>query len=319
MSEPVTTLPLVSIITINYNQSEVTCQLLDSLGKVTYPMLETIVVDNASPDDTPDIIAERYPWVTLVRSDTNLGFAGGNNLGVLHSKGRLLLFLNNDTEVDPGFIEPLVDTWRKHPDAGMISPKIIFHFSPEKKTIQYAGARSINPITGRGSKIGFMETDNGQYNDIRPTDYCHGAAVMVPLEVIENIGLMPDIYFLYYEEHDWGEMIKRHGYRIYYCGTSRIFHKESMSTGENSPLKMYYMTRNRIIFMKRNRNRTHYLLFFLFLSLPKNIMKLGTGKDRELLKAFVRGCMWHLQRQPEYRDPVLKTAPDGSYRIERAG
>ncbi|MEC9486639.1 MAG: glycosyltransferase family 2 protein [Prosthecochloris sp.] len=320
MSENTTSTPLVSIITINYNQSAVTCQLLDSLQHVTYPSVETIVVDNASPDDTPEIIAERHPWVTMVRSPENLGFAGGNNLGVLHSKGQLLLFLNNDTEVEPGFLEPLVDVWRQHPDAGMISPRIIFYFSEGRNTIQYAGAHSINPVTGRGSKIGFMETDTGQYDETRPTDYCHGAAVMVPLEVIRTAGLMPDLYFLYYEEHDWGEMIKRRGYSIYYCGSSRIFHKESMSTGENSPLKTYYMTRNRIIFMKRNRSRAQYLaflLFFIFLSVPKNVLRLSRNREWDLLRAFGRGCRWHLERHRLQGDPVLAVEPDGSYRISR--
>jgi GT2 family glycosyltransferase len=101
-------LPLVSLISINYNQAQVTCDMVASLRRVTYPHLEIIVVDNASPSDNPDIIKERFPEVKLIKSDQNLGFAGGNNLGIAQAKGEYLLFLNNDTEVEPDFLEPLV-------------------------------------------------------------------------------------------------------------------------------------------------------------------------------------------------------------------
>lgn len=98
--------PLVSIISINYKQARVTCEMLASLQHVTYPNYEVIVVDNASPVEEVQPIADQFPHVHLIRSAENLGFAGGNNLGIAEAKGKYLLFLNNDTEVDPGFLEP---------------------------------------------------------------------------------------------------------------------------------------------------------------------------------------------------------------------
>jgi GT2 family glycosyltransferase len=138
-------LPLVSVISINYNQARVTCDMVASLRRITYPNLEIIVVDNASPSDNPDIIKEEFPEVNLIKSAQNLGFAGGNNLGIAQAKGEYLLFLNNDTEVEPDFLEPLVELFENNPKAGIASPKIKY-FDGEH-LIQYAGSRGINPWT----------------------------------------------------------------------------------------------------------------------------------------------------------------------------
>src|SRR5690349_8200220 len=115
--------PRVSIITINYNQTNVTAALLESLRYVTYPDVEVIVVDNGSPDDATAVITKNYPEVTFIRSDMNLGFAGGNNLGIKAATGQYLFFLNNDTEVDPGFLEPMVGLFTSNPQAGVASSK----------------------------------------------------------------------------------------------------------------------------------------------------------------------------------------------------
>ena len=101
--------PLVSIISINYDHPEVTCQMLDTLKKITYPNIEVFIVDNASPNDDPAIIPEQHPWVNFIQLKENLGFAGGNNVAVKRATGEYILFLNNDTELEPGFLEPLVE------------------------------------------------------------------------------------------------------------------------------------------------------------------------------------------------------------------
>src|SRR5688500_13304900 len=157
--------PLVTIITINYNQLKLTCELLDSLRRVTYPAIEIIVVDNHSKEDPTTVIREKYPEVKLIVSMENLGFAGGNNLGIKASSGDYLLFLNNDTEVHPGFLEPLVALFEANPNAGAASSKILYHDSGE--TIQYAGSTRINPFTGRSKRIGYREKDSGQHNTMQ--------------------------------------------------------------------------------------------------------------------------------------------------------
>lgn len=287
--------PVVTIITINYNQLQVTCQLLDSLRKVTYPAMEVIVVDNHSAIDPTQVISEKYPEVKLLVSNENLGFAGGNNLGIQASKGDYLLFLNNDTEVDPEFLEPLVALFESNPVAGAASSKILYHNSDE--IIQYAGSTRIDPFTGRSKRIGWMEKDLGQHNVQRETDLAHGAAMMVPRRVIDKVGMMPEFFFLYYEEVDWCESIKKGGYKIYFVPDSKVYHKESMSIGKSSTLKTYYMTRNRLLYMRRNTtgiNKITWILFFLLFSLPKNALMFTLRRDMEHAKAFWKGLLWNM-------------------------
>lgn len=285
---------LVTIVTINYNQLGLTCELLDSLRRVTYPAVEVIVVDNNSKEDPTTVITERYPEVKLIVSRENLGFAGGNNLGIKASRGEYILFLNNDTEVAPGFLEPLVELFQANPQAGAASSKILYYNSGE--TIQYAGSSRIDPFTGRSKRIGYLEKDNGQYSSVKETDLAHGAAMMVPRRVIDEIGMMPEFFFLYYEEVDWCESIKRGGYKIYVVPASKVYHKESMSIGKGSTLKTYYMTRNRLLYMRRNTagvKKVTWILFFLFFSLPKNALMFTLKRDMEHARAFWKGLVWN--------------------------
>lgn len=287
--------PLVSIITINYNESEVTLDLLQSIRRLTYPNYEIIVVDNASPNDNPDNIKEKYPEVNLIKSKENLGFAGGNNLGVKQAKGDYLLFINNDTIVPKGFIEPLVETLQENKNIGMVSPKIKFHWDPT--LIQYAGYTPMSHWTIRNNSIGYHQKDNGDFDKAGETQSIHGAAMMIPKTVVENVGMMTEIYFLYYEEHDWAEMVKRAGYKIYYQPKSHILHKESVSTGKFSPLKTYYISRNRILFARRNFKPFQLfisLLFQCFVSIPKNTLVFIIKREFEHLRAFWRAISWNL-------------------------
>jgi GT2 family glycosyltransferase len=120
---------------------------------------------------------------------------------------------------------------------------------------------------------------------------------MVPRKVIEKAGMMPELFFLYYEEIDWCESIKRSGYKIYYVPASRVFHKESMSVGKKSTLKTYYMTRNRLLFMRRNSSgmpKIMAMLFFLCFAFPKNLLTYMIQRETEHIKAFWKGCIWNL-------------------------
>ncbi|GLB51326.1 glycosyl transferase [Neptunitalea chrysea] len=289
------TTPLVSIITINYNDSKVTLEMLESLRGLTYPNFETIVVDNASPSDNPKILKETYSEITLIESKKNLGFAGGNNLGVDVAKGDYLLFINNDTIVPAGFIEPLVNTLEQDSTIGMVSPKIKFHWDPS--LIQYAGYTPMNHWTIRNNSIGYKTKDTGNYDTPGETESIHGAAMMVPKSIIDTVGKMTEVYFLYYEEHDWAAHIKRAGYKIYYQPKSYILHKESLSTGKFSPLKTYYLTRNRIVYARRNFNSLQLfvsMLFQCFVSIPKNTITFLAKRQFKHLRVYWNAIFWNL-------------------------
>ena len=286
--------PLVSIITVNFNHVETTMDLIESLSNITYPNIEIIVVDNASEKESPQIIKEKYPRIVLIESILNYGFAGGNNLGIMRAQGEYILLLNNDTVVEPDFLEPLVKKFQSNPKIGAISPKIRYFY--KKDTFQYAGYTEINNWTIRNKTIGENEKDIGQYNEDRETAYTHGAAMMIPMEVIKKVGMMSYEFFLYYEEADWCLRIRKIGYKIMFVHNSIIYHKVSVTTGKNSVLKTHYLTRNRIIFMRRNIHGFKFfvaILYQLFIAIGKNgIIYLLKG-DVKLANAYWLGILWN--------------------------
>jgi GT2 family glycosyltransferase len=301
--------PLVSIITVNYNQAEVTCDLLESLTKITYPNIEVIVVDNHSTEDDPSIIKKRYPFIKYIPNPVNYGFAAGNNFGIMAAKGDYIMLLNNDIEVPEDFMEPLVELLEQNEKIGAVSPKIRYFYRSD--TIQYAGYTPINPITMRNFAIGYMEKDNGQYDDVHETAYAHGAAMLVPMRVIKKIGLMSYIFFLYYEEADWCFRISRAGYKIYYSGKSYVLHKESVSTGKLSALKTYYLNRNRLVFMRRNYEDKEFyfgIFYQVFIAIPKNAFKFLLKGKWSIFKAYVKAVTWnikHMYSKEIHENPML--------------
>ena len=296
---------IISIITINYNGLKDTCELMDTLP-LDDTSIEVIVVDNASQQDEASVIEQRYPQVKVIRSSENLGFAGGNNLGIEVSCGKYLYFINNDTLLSlqgnavantKHGMQPelryLVERLESDPQIGMVCPKIRFTWGDN--LIQFAGYTPLSRVTLRNNAIGFNESDYGQYDTAHPTPYGHGAAMMVRREAIDKAGMMPTCFFLYYEELDWSMMIRRAGYTIWYEPASTIYHKESQTTGQASPLRTYYITRNRLFFVQRNSPLPwRYLsyLYLIFVAGLKAILKDLLTKRSDLARATLRG-LWH--------------------------
>ena len=263
----------ISVISVNYNGYGLTCAMIDSLRRHVTTPLEIVIVDNGSARDEAAPLRERYPDVKVLRSERNLGFAGGNNLGFAAATGDYLLLLNNDTEVTEDTLHYLCETLDGDRSIGAVCPKIRFFAPPQH--IQFAGYTPLTRITLRNALIGFGEPDDGRYDTPHDTPYAHGAAMMVRRETLEKAGPMPEIYFLYYEEIDWCTQMSRQGYQLWYEPRCTIYHKESRSTGKDSPLKTYYLTRNRLLYAWRNRQgRTLYIsiLYQLLMANPKNIM-----------------------------------------------
>lgn len=284
---------LLSIITINYNGLKDTCELIDTIP-TDDTSLEVIVVDNASKHDEASEIERCFPQVTVIRSDKNLGFAGGNNLGIKAAHGKYLYFLNNDTLLskDTDNFQPLIDRLESSEQIGMVCPKI--RFTWDNQPIQYAGSTPLSYITLRNKSIGCGEDDHGQYDIPHPTPYAHGAAMMVKREVVEGIGEMPECYFLYYEELDWSEMIRRAGYEIWYEPACTIYHKESQTTGQSSPLKIFYITRNRLLFAKRNiKGSAKYLTYSYLIGgvALRDIIKHLCQRRIDLVRATIKGII----------------------------
>ena len=284
---------ILSIITINYNGLKDTCELIDSLP-LEDKSIEVIVVDNASKNNEASIIEERYPAIKVIKSKENLGFAGGNNLGIKAAHGKYLFFINNDTILQPqaSDISHLILRLESDESIGIVCPKI--RFAWDDNPIQFAGYTPLSRLTMRNHSIGFGEKDHGQYDTAHTTPYAHGAAMLVKRSAIDLVGLMPECYFLYYEELDWSMMFTRAGYSIWYEPACTIYHKESQSTGQQSPLKTYYLTRNRLLFVKRNNQGLRRYItytYLLFLVAPRDICKYLLHRQLNLASATIKGIM----------------------------
>jgi len=287
----------VSIITVNFNHSHVTDELLDSIrNKNRYESIEIIVVDNGSKENPVPVWKAKYPEVIFIRSDKNLGFAGGNNLGLTAATGDYLFFVNNDTEFTEGLVDTLVETLSKHPGVGVVSPKLLYFDQP--LMLQFAGYTPMNYFTARNECIGQFETDKGQYNHLEgPTGFAHGAAMMVTREAIEKAGTMAENFFLYYEELDWADRIRRSGFEIWVNMKATIFHKESISVGKKSALKEYYMNRNRILFIRRNApffKAICFYFYFLLIVTPRNLLTYVKEKNYNFIKQLFNAIWWNV-------------------------
>lgn len=296
----------ISIITVNYNGLKDTCELIDSLP--LSDEVEVIVVDNASKTDEATALKERFPHIIVIRSNVNLGFAGGNNLGIKAAHGEFLFFINNDTVLKGTEAEKLQtllalkNRLSSDEKTGIVCPKIRFTWNDSP--IQFAGYTPLTGITMRNHAIGFGEPDNGQYDTPHPTPYAHGAAMMVKREAIEKAGIMPACYFLYYEELDWSMMLRRAGYDIWYAPCCTVYHKESQSTGQQSPLRTYYITRNRLLFARRNipiprRYATYHYLILIVAT--RDLLRHLFHRQPALAKATLKGISHFFKGRQGYQ------------------
>lgn len=291
MNDTLSIRPLVSFITICYNGFQDTCELIetlhDNIRSVSY---EIIVIDNASRENEAEKLHKLYPDIIAIRSDKNDGFSAGNNIGLRMAKGKYLFLINNDTFIRHDPLPRLIERLESNPAIGGVSPKIRFAFSPQH--IQFAGFTPLSRITVRNSLVGFGHPDDGSFNTPHPTPYLHGAAMMMKREVIEKVGLMPELFFLYYEELDWSTSMTRAGYELWYEPGCTIFHKESRSTGQLSPLRTYYLTRNRLLYARRNLTgltRTASILYQSTVAAGKNVLSYLLKKRPDLARAVCRG------------------------------
>ena len=317
---------LISIISVHYNAPEVTIDFLKSILKNNEShSIEVILVDNASRHNHEKKFKAIYPDLIYLRSDKNLGFAGGNNLGVKSANGDFLFFLNNDTEVTPFLMTTLVAEMEQNPEIGIISPLLLYHetsqdslgsqiklnhssqpssylesrrFDGEKRDlIQYAGFSKMNYLLARNHIIGKLELDSGQYNqDSEETSFCHGAAMMCRSEDLKVVGLMDENYFLYYEEMDWCEKFKRAGKKMWFTGKAKVYHKESISVGKQSTLKTYFLARNRMLFIRKNTSSLNTIAFgFYFYGMVSPVMMakyVASGKI-EHAKWIWKAMIWN--------------------------
>ncbi len=253
--------PPVYCIILNRNGRELLAETLLSVSAMNYPSMKLIVVDNGSDDGSQALVRERFPLVELLENGSNLGFGGGNNVGMQHALdagAEWLILLNNDIAVDPLMLDELMKIAMGDPAIGALSPKIYYFTEPEK--LWYAGG-NINFWTGIISHRGLRERDTGRYDISGDTEYITGCAFLVRGSVLRSIGLFDKVYHpIYTEDADLSVRILRAGYRLIYVPRARLWHKVSaFSGGGLTPYKTALKVEHNLVFFKRYARPYHWL------------------------------------------------------------
>ena len=248
------TAPLVFLVILNWNGWSDTVECVESCRKLTYPNFRILIVDNGSTDGSEAILRERFPDIEFIQTGANLGFAGGNNAGIrraLELGAEYVWLLNNDTVVDAESLSALVRVAEGDTGIGMVGSKIVYYDNP--RLIWFAGAVLDPTKPHRPHHRGLREEDRGQYDTTEETGYVTGCSLLARREMIEQVGLLEEELFLYFEDVDWSARDRRAGWRLMYAPASVVRHKESSSAGgAASPTVVYYTARNRLYFVRRN-------------------------------------------------------------------
>jgi GT2 family glycosyltransferase len=327
--------PTVAIIILNWNGWPDTVECLESINHINYPNYQVIIVDNNSSDDSikkiidytlgklevksnffkydPNdkpietvIYSKEYSEIEessnpnkqliLLKNDTNYGFAEGNNIGIEFALKNLnpdyILLLNNDTVVDKDFLKILVQEGEKDSKIGLLGPKMYYYDNPN--VIWCIGGK-IDWKLGRGLHVGINELDTQQYPEKMNFDYINGSALLVKRNVLDEIGLLDNIFFLYFEETDLALRASKKGYSSTYIPNSKIWHKVSKSGGGiKKEIGLYYITRNRWIFMKKWANKSNLIFFIIIQILGAIILPILLSiyyENRKLFLAYYQG-LW---------------------------
>lgn len=268
--------PSVYIIILNYNGHKDTIECVKSLANIQYDNFKVVIVDNNSTDKSEEIIRTHFPYIKIIQTGHNLGYAAGNNCGIeyaIKSGAEYICILNNDTIAVEDFLSPLIHYLSSNNQPTIIGPMIL---EQDNHTVQSTGA-IIDLFRGRVPVI-----NNGKFkeeisDEIIKCDYIGGACLVFSSDVVNNIGLLPENYFLFYEETEWCLKAKLQGFDIICDPNISIVHKGSVSINKVSGLIAYLVSRNRVVFMRRNTNMFNFIIFIVYLFM-ETIYKVIVGK-----------------------------------------
>lgn len=282
------------IVVLNWNGFGETVECLESIDRARLPGVEVLVVDNGSSDGSRALLESRFPKLPLISTGENLGYAGGNNVGIRYwlDRGKdSVVLINNDITVEAGFLAPLFAALDADPELGLVGPLILRQDEPNK--IECAGL-DVGMMTGLTRLKGLGEVDVGQFDGVRIVEHPMGACLLVRRAVFDRIGLLDESFFMYSEEVEFAQRAAGAGFRSAVVGDSKVLHKSRMSSNQVPGLVLYYGTRNSVLLRRRIASRPQWLVFAAL----------------DLLVRFPR--RWFgLRRQPRLRSFYMRAVQDG--------
>lgn len=257
---------LLSIILVNYKQAGQTIECVRSLEKSSFRDFKAIIVDNESTSESASELRTHCPDAIVLPCGSNLGFAGGNNVGIryaIESKSDLILLLNNDTIVHENLLETLVNTIQSQKTIGVVGAKV--YYEDRRDLLWFAGGRLFID-KALATHRGIQEKDDGLFDTLQETDFVTGCCLMTKREVIEHIGMLDTGFFLYYEDSDFCIRARDAGYSVLYQPKAVLYHKVSHSTELDSPVYIYFNLRNKILFLKKHSSPAGWIRHLPYLS-----------------------------------------------------
>ena len=303
--------PSIYAVVLTWNQCQDTLDCLASLSQMTYPNCHIVLVDNGSTDDTAAVVSAQYPEVTVLVNPRNLGFTGGTNVGMRYalSEGADYVFLiNNDTYVEPNILDELI-VYAAMPGVGIVGPKIYCADDPQRIWTVGTGR---HPWTLEMVDKGIGQLDTGQWEEVLEQDYIVGCAQLFPRSVLEEVGLLDEVFFLYYDDLDLSIRVQQAGYRTLMVPQARMWHKgaASASGDSDSPRIRYYRARSSVWFFRKHVRGLRWLAVIPYRmgSALKTVLRLGRRGRWDGIKAYFQGLRDGFALTGE-----LERAPDDTF------
>jgi GT2 family glycosyltransferase len=317
--------PCVSIIVVNYNGKRFLNRCLSSLLRADYSNFEVIVVDNGSSDGSLSAANKVFAHdcrLKIIKNDANVGIAEANNIGLGHAQGKYVVFLNNDTVVDTGWISELIKVMESDVSIVAAQSKLLLMDHPTR----YDCAGGFIDYNGDTYARGYFARDTGQYEKIEEIFTCKSAAMIIRRDALHRIGLMDSTYFFYYDDTDFCWRIWLAGYKVVYVPFSVVYHKGGGSTPKELSkqffLQIYLLNRNRIMTLVKNyalRNLIRYLTPWLIKEIGRIVFAglRGYRRSNTLYSvASAKAILWNLTNLPDiwkkrlYVQRIVRRLPD---------
>ena len=307
--------PKIAIVILNWNGRHYLQDFLPSVFKSSYGNKDIFLADNASTDDSISFMRENFPEVKIISLRTNHGFAKGYNEALKKVEADYYVLLNSDVEVDPHWIEPILDLMEQDKSIGAVQPKIRSYYN--KELFEYAGAAGgwidyLGYPFARGRVFDFCEKDNGQYDDVAPVFWASGAALFVRANLYQELKGLDEYFFAHMEEIDFCWRLQLGGYKVYCCPQSVVYHLGAGTLQKESPKKLFLNFRNNLIMMYKNLpmiERFWKLPFRIFLDIVSAFKFLIGGQGSyflSVIKAHLGFVGWLLFKKSKSVFPQSK-------------
>ncbi|HVM96413.1 MAG TPA: glycosyltransferase family 2 protein [Candidatus Acidoferrales bacterium] len=292
----------VAVIVLNWNGTADTLECLASLSRMTYPRFELIVVDNGSRPSPRQQILAAFPTITFLETDENLGYAGGNNVGIraaLAAGHDFVFVLNNDTIVEPDVLDRAIAVASCDASIGVLGVKIIAWDDPGRVWVAYG---EVTYRQGLVRLIGYYGLDDGRFDQQRDVEWVPGTAMLMSRRALEQVGLFDEEFFAYHEDVDWCTLARTKGFRVVYSPEPRIYHKGHRSSGGKGYVtpRQYLAGRNMVLYVRKHATPLQMMKFLAFqlATVPLQYVRRWLSGEQAGVRSKVRGMLDAVRGRP---------------------